>query len=267
MLLKIGSILGVTPPNKYSKWNITYHYYYSLFIFFMVLASSIYSIYFNTNNYKRLGKPEMFVDILTSISLLLQGSAIALSYLTQPKKWYNFINKLERNHCKNNNKTAIAITGIIHLLLVMRITFSWIVWFPMTQIEISKYYIFRIVHKYYGTFSACFIIHINNILRQRFLSIHETLERFKFKYIRIRQIQKLYRELMEIIEDFNPIFGYQIVFILGNTIAALLENFQNAFLRKNIETQRKGMVSAWSLLHSFAITVRIAIYNYFNKII
>lgn len=66
---------------------------------------------------------------------------------------------------------------------------------------------------------------MNAILKHKFSRLNELLKQSKFKCYQTRNVQSGYRKLVEIIDDFNAIFGYPILFIMANTISVILEGF------------------------------------------
>lgn len=258
--LKIGSFCGITPPGKQSTWNATYHYYYSLFLFIALSTFSIVSIYGNVlYHHPSMSKPEILVDSFTCSFLVMQGSTIALSYLTQPKRWGVFVRKIQENFSGGNGKKwyyPFLLLVFAHCVLFSKILWEWIAWFPIVGISVRKNYVFRMVDEYYAMFITCFIVRVNAILKHRFSGLNKLLKQSKFKCYQIRHVQTQYRKLVDVIEDFNAIFGYSILFITANTICVILEGFQNILIYRNMETQKKRMVFIWCALSVFLVTVR-----------
>lgn len=257
ILLRIGSIFGLTPPSKYSKWNTDYHYYYALFLLVVLLICSIYSVFCTVlEYYPVMSKPEMVIDFLNCYFLIMQGTAAVVSYLRHPQLWHRFINGIEDNiHGLKQRYCCLVILGIVHLVTIIRICGRLIIWFPISDIKIDKSYIFRNFHEYYGTFTTCIIVYANYLLMQRFSSMNRELELSRFRYGRVKHIQTIYRKLILIIEDFNTIFGYQTLFIIIGSVIKVLENFQNTFLLKTVGSERKFVVSSWSILSAILRTV------------
>lgn len=71
----------------------------------------------------------------------------------------------------------------------------------------------------------------------------------------LRYIQRVYRILMEVIDDFNSIFGYQMLFIIEHSTVEMLESFQSVFLLNYMAAPWKHLVMTWSTISSTAALV------------
>lgn len=252
LLLKIGSICGITPPNKNSKWNPTFHYYYSLLLITALTSLSIYSIHCNIlDHYPTMGTTAATVDFLTSIFLTLQGTSVAISYLAFPKKWHCFLKHLQegRRPTKSWWRTFCAFLELTmaHLTVFVKVSWQWLTWLPIVKIHIQKYYFFRMFHEYYGLYATCFIVLSNKIMRGRFIWLNQSLKRSKCQQGHLRHLQGVYRRLLGTMEEFNCAFGYQILFVMGNTIAVVLECFLNALKSRNAQIENDSLVFFWAI--------------------
>lgn len=251
ILLKIGSTIGITPPSTHTKWKLNHHNYYSIFLYIAWLVISLYSIYCNIlQRLIQLTKLELALDIASSCSNIMQGTAIALSYLTQSKRCVSFIKKLHPNVYNKNGKKwyKLLVLGFVYCIWYLRIFSYWFTWLPILKLTVLKNYIFRMVFEYYGIFIAIYIVHVNSVLTKKFLYMSEVLKRSRFQINQLRYIQRFYRHLMDVMDDFNSIFGYQILFIIGHSAMETLECFQIVFLLRNIKAPWKKSVIAWSAM-------------------
>lgn len=133
-----------------------------LFLFIALSAVSIVSLYWNTlDHHPNMSKPEIFVDSLTCSFLIMQGSTIAMSYLTQPRRWGVFVREIQENPSGGNGKKwyyPFLFLGIAYCVLISKIYWEWIAWFPIVGISVRKNYVFRMVHEYYAIFITYFIV-------------------------------------------------------------------------------------------------------------
>lgn len=148
-------------------------------------------------------------------------------------------------------------------MLISIYTWQWVVVAAITKVHIHEYQICRMVHEYNGMFSTYLIVHVNKILKQKFVLVNEKLKRSRFiSCSQIRNIQSNYNELTSAIEDFSAIFGYQIMFVLGNATAVLVESVQNAVMFQNLNIPVKNLVIIWSVSVLVSVTVKVALNHY-----
>lgn len=266
VLIKIGSFCGITPPCGQSKWATTYHYPYSLTISIILLAFSVYSVCNNTYKHAVMSAPEIVLEYFAASLVIMQGTACTLSYLLQPKKWRSFITKIHRNFYNNKeeNSRDYIILGIAHCVLIMKATIQWIIFYPIFDMSVNKNYIFRTLYEYNGMIVTCLIIHVNKILTRRFALLNKRLKRSKYSCNYIRSIQSDYKKLVKAIADFNAVFGYQILIVMGNVIVVLVQRFQSALLYKNKDkVYPKNVILIWNVLLLVLVTVKTAFKSFF----
>lgn len=96
-----------------------------------------------------------------------------------------------------------------------------------------EYYIHVVVHEYYGMISTALIIHINCLIKDQLCSACNllkhpiTFEQNLYTVIRTNEFEKAYNRIMVILKDFNYVFGYQIMFIIGYSAAVILNSICN----------------------------------------
>lgn len=261
LLLKIGSIFGITPPNQKSKWNLKTHYYYSSILLFILLVLSVLSVYCSAKfgNIREMRKTEVFVDISTSLSLIAQGTSIATSYLIRPKLWLLFINELQDNNWISAKHTHDFFElGMAHLIFFSKHSLQTITWIAIIGFKKHIFYSFRVFHEYFAMFTTCFVVAANKLMKRKFFALNNSLKRTKCDSEQIKHLQKVYRKLLGIVDDFNCIFGYQILFIVGNTIAVILEGSQNALIFKG--EQNETIVLVWSTLSTSIAMVKFCFF-------
>lgn len=86
------------------------------------------------------------------------------------------------------------------------------------------------------------MVQLNFILRRRYKiladKLVETMDTFELHFKTadvIRDVVKIYKNLNNIVGEYNDIFGYQVLFTLGNTLLSVLQSFDSCLRYKKLE--------------------------------
>lgn len=249
ILLKIGYFCGISPPNKNPQLQTNYHYYYSLLLLLAVQSLSVYSICSNyAGFYREVTETEAFMDFLASSCLSLQAAAIAISFLAYPEQMGLFFKELNDHVRGSNSKRAKNLAFLLlvttHFAIILKFSWEWIAWLPIVKIKLMKNYIFRPLCDYFGMLTTCLIVHVNRVTQRRFSVMNNLLKRRS--YLR-GTLQTSYRQLRDLTDQLNRIFGYKILFNLANTVAIVLESLQALFFHAPNEQEERMNLTIWCL--------------------
>lgn len=250
-LLKITRICGTFPSQQPSRWcNI-----YQFVIFLLNILFSIYSICNNARLwYSRKTTMDTVLELLTSFTALLQGSSIQFSSLWCPNGWRQLYADLIQDDCCNNNNTkklgVYFEIFIAHVFILTKIFYVLWIWIPLIGFEITSNYIFRPINEYYTLISIMLLMHVNTVIRKKFVMVNQILKRTKST----RYIQTVYTRNVRLIDSFNCVFGYQILFLMAHTIATILECLYSSLFHDVSETGYK-QAAMWHGVQSITTIV------------
>lgn len=250
VLLKIARICGTFPFERPSHFA----YYYQIFIVTLNLLWSIFSIYNNTTSNFYENKTSMFVftDLFNSFFIMVHGLSIQLIALWCPSAWRNLYKDLKIGCCKTTTETSIYLEILaVHLYSFVRFIFVNWTYIPIIGIGISKNYIFRNLNEYYSFISIMMVVHVNNIIRRKFRLLNEILRSSNC----VRHVQMNYRKTTHLIDSFNGVFGYQILFIMAHAIVGMLECLNNVLTLHDYTKSKDVKVTLWSTIYSFCLMV------------
>lgn len=251
ILLKIARICGTFPPEKPSKWIYIYH----IFTFAITLFISVISMYFNAIElYSRRDTIDVFVNVLASFFTTVQGLSIQLLTLTNPNGWRQLYEKLDCKQFLTSRKMWVYFEIFaIQALFFLKLSFATWTWLSVGGYTISIKYFYRHLYEHYAIISIAIIVHVNLIIKRKFFAMNSIL--LKRNNDCIRNVQKIHREIVDIIEIFNGVFGYQILFIMAHTIVVMLENANN-FMKSNVFNDAISLkVFLWSAFYGFQVIV------------
>lgn len=244
ILLKIAKFCGTFPSEKPSRLFFCYQF----LIFIMNLLWSSWSIYNVVNEfYFDKTSMDIFIDLLTSFFMLFQGSSIQLISLWCPAGWRNLYEELKIDGCKTSGKFSIYLEiVVVHIYYFAKFAFVCWTWVPLVGFHICKNYAFRNVNEYYSLISTMVLVHVNIIIRRRFLLMNQILKNSNC----VRHVQMSYRKATQLIDNFNCVFGYQILFIMGHAIVVMLESLYNV-----LRFYDNVMITSWSIIYSLTVIV------------
>lgn len=223
ILLKIAKFCGICPLEKRTRFSV----FYQIFILCVTLSLTVISTYlYLGENYHTMSSLRALLNIFTLTFLTIEGIAIQITSLLYPKTWKRLYKELDLNRNGISPKTKIYFElFVIHFLFFGRIVWNLSVWVAISGWKMNSLFIYRIIYEYNAIISVTLMVHINNIIRKRLRCTYGILLKAEKNYqygIRVLQVEIDYRKLLRVLDDFNCIFGYQILFLMGHTIIILL---------------------------------------------
>lgn len=294
ILLKIGSIVGVTPISSLSKIDSIRNK--SFTVLQLVLSTTICtsSIYFNArDSYVNMSKMDMFVDLLPLVFNAMQGVVIITGPLFYSTSWQKLLTALQNNkqlidykksnHIKKEETARVYAELILfHIMFIARFSWDALVWISCRGFYIYKNYLYRMYHEYCAIIAIFLMIHFNLVIQNYFRLLNNILRCTITNYRsqkrndrrmvcalctdifnashEFRNVQTAYRKLSKMISHFNTIFGYQILFLMGYTVAVTLGSLHNTTRYNNFREKIDVMILSWGIISSTIIVVCIVIF-------
>lgn len=288
ILLRIGSVLGVSPMNSLSQIENQPKGSLNLFLLLVSLTMCVFSIYFNVrDNYVNMKQMDVFVDLLSMVVNGILGAVIIIGPLFNSAIWKKLLLELQCNkklmQCDGNKEKEThhqVYTEIIVCHIVFMARFSWdaYVWICCHGIDIYKNYLYRFFNEYCAMIAILIMVHLNLVVKNYFYLLNNALwaivqnsnhcvvekpthlallsaANSYNKVNNIRRVQTAYRKLSKMIDHFNAIFGYQILLLMGYTVAVTLGSLHSALKYNNFNEKMDAMVLSWSVISSTIIVV------------
>lgn len=289
ILLRIAGIFGISPINSLTQIENQAKRTRSLFLLLFSLTMCVSSIFCNASNeYVNMEQMDVFVDLLSMVFNGMLGAVIVIGSLLNSAIWKKLLMELQCNKKllqSNNNKEkenfCLVYAEIIICHVVFCARFSWdaYVWISCRGFNVYKNYLYKFLNEYCAMIAILLMVHINLVVKNYFCLLNNALwtvycvaekptqlalvsatDSYR-KINGIRKVQVAYRKLSKMIEHFNAIFGYQILLLMGYTVAVTLGSLNNALKYNNFNEKIDAMVLSWSVISSTIIVVSIIIFN------
>lgn len=263
VVLRIASLCGICPWRKPTRLSS----FYQIFVTCFTFGISVISIY---KNFNRLSSSTTtsgmttFITLLSSIFSMIQGTSIQIIALLYQNSWKKLIEEL---YVENNLPLSMNINFkilIVHLLIISKHVWSWVIWQGLRKWEYSICYIFKFINEYYAVTLVTLLIHINHALESRLLILKQMLFKVpemppKEITFQLKRIEVTYMRLMQSLNYFNCVFGYSILFIMGNTIGMVLENVHYGLDFHHIGSVQEILFVVWIAASAVVALVEIII--------
>lgn len=260
ILLKFCNMLLLTPNYNYKYQEVvrlSLRKYCSILLCILALVLCFFSHYANPMNVQRLQRYEtskFYLRVGASSLLTIQIIISILGPIIHFHTWdlmlksLNWLDKklkIQRHSNRIDISKRILILVALNLLILSVIAISVFIWLKLTGWYVYKYFALFEVFNY---ISACYIllmVHINNVIKNRFEKIDDFLQQsasheMRYVYyitnsaiiqasrmanlkIKLNMLRKSYKTLVNVINHYNTLFGYQILFQLAHLLASLLE--------------------------------------------
>lgn len=267
ILVKVARFNGICPSEKPTN----FYSFYQICMMCATLGFSVSSIYYaGSKVYSTISTIHIFIDLLTSLFITIEGSSLQITSLLFSTKWRSLLKEF---NFKNGNKNYIASICfemfILHFLFIGRIIWNFFVWSNILGLKFYSYYIFRSIHEYHTMITIVLMVHINRIIKKRFCVMNEilsnTTKKLEWQMHYVRKVEIIYRKLMLVLENFNYVFGYSILFIIGNAVAVILESLRYALQHHSFSSTEDMLIMGWSLTSIVFVLVSFIIkYIIFN---
>lgn len=254
-LLKIARIWGIFPFQKPS-----YPFYvYQALMFFTNLLYSTFSIYRNATHFLNMDEPiSTFIDLTTALITIFMGLSIQLLSLWNPEKWRDLYKHLgidsNSNFITSGKRSVYFEIIIVHIFFCLKIMFAIWVWTPLIGLRFTENYCFRHINEYFSVLLTMILVHINRIMKINFSLMNEGLKRSEY----VKTYQITYGKLLLLIEKFNRVFGYQILFLMGHSIAIMLESLNYSLLFSDLsKTEDLKVLLFYAFYTAIVIVIKL----------
>lgn len=221
-LLKISRICGVFPSEKPSRL----FYSYQVLLFGSTLSFGLFSIYkTHFNNFVEDNSLDIFIKTITlSINVLLSIS-MQFSSLWRPERWRNFYESLKIGCTTDGrrNKSVVLEVLAVNTFFLARLSFVTYALYSLLGMRVVLNNLFIPIIDYYSIIFVLIIVHVNCVIKKKFLLINIFLRRARS----IKQTQECYTKTKLLLDDFNRLFGYQIFYLTIRCIFIILECLHN----------------------------------------
>lgn len=249
-LLKIAQICGTFPSKTISFESFTYQ----LVIITLTLFNGVYSIYTNAVTYDPDKNAIMiFMEFLISSFTVVLGVSIQLISLRHYKICILFFQNLKVGCVKNSNSRKLSVfleLFAVHLAYFTRLSFIVWAWLPLIGTSALNYF-FRHLNEYYSMIYVLLLVHINIVIKRKFLLLNKFLNHSNC----IRYVRQNYGKTLQLINNFNIIFGYQILLIVTHAGIALLECLHDCLRFTDFKSIQNKYILFWDIFYSITITV------------
>lgn len=223
VFLKISKICCVFPTERPSRR----YYSYQVLIFISTLLYGIFCIYNNAVNYTfNKSSLDIFMEALSLSFSVMLGFSIQFPTIWRPDEWRKLYQNLKTGgkEAKTGNKDALFEVLIVHLFFFIRLILTIYAWLTMIGIRAALNHLFRPLVDYFSMIFVLLIVHVNIIIKRRFFLMNLYLKRANC----VRHVQEIYTQTTHLIDDFNTVFGYQILFMMARAISVILECLHNS---------------------------------------
>lgn len=270
-LLQIARFCGIAPPEKPSRLGFLYH----LLVLCVCVGVSVFSmVQTATHRYSSLSTMKIVIDIIPSISVLIQGVSIQASSLLCPSAWHDLLRDLHigSKTGKNGRSGRIHLELVIlHVVFLTRVVWNTAAWSEFIGYDLERYYIFRLIHEYGVWITISLMVHVNLIIKRRFRNISEALKLSPTLFIKtfeaqshvscsyIRHLEVNYRKLTQLVDHFNSVFGYNVMFIMANSVSVVLSCFYYSMTHHDFSVPGNLVLVGWCITAIFIamVTVRV----------
>lgn len=253
-LLKIARVCGTFPSEEPSKC----FYIYQCLLFIWNLSYTVLGIWYNADVYE-MKEVKALAGYLTSFLVAMQGLSFQLMCLCYPEHWRKFYVNLQTHHDKTPIKKRYVFMEvlILYIIICIRIFLVLWTWIKIVGIQILAGYSFRHFNDCYTMVSVLILVHINMVIKRKFLLINKTLRHSHC----IRYAQEVYCGTIKLIQDFSHIFGYQIIIVIANTISILLENLHYVLWYFDYSRDDSIRVLFWYSFYTITLVVIKPLYQ------
>lgn len=252
ILLKVARIFGICPwqtPSYFGR-------FYQIFMLCATFSISIVCIYMNGKAYySNITKMRAFIDLLAVIFTTIQGSVIQITFIVHATSWRNILEEMNIEKEKYSIKTCIVLF-IINFFFIARFAWDTFILFTVVGWKSCVYNMYRAFYQYCGMFSVIMMVYINRAMKKQSRSSYKILFNSTISYNR-RNFERNYRKLLLLLNNFNNVFGYQILFIMAYSIALLLQSLCNSLKFLEADFNRKVLVLSGSIGNTASTLVLI----------
>lgn len=263
VLLTISRFFGISPSKNPSRLNV----YYQVFITSITLCFSLVSIFTNCfNNYAIMTSIHRLIDLLSSTMATTLGVSMQAAALIQAEFWRKLLQELNIESKENLKKRIYYEIFIIHFICIARMIWNICAFTIVVGVEMNKYYLHIMLHEYFGIILTGSIMHINCLIKHKFRLLHKNLltrhDIFHHHISQMKQTERDYRNAMVILDDFNNIFGYPIMFLMGYSLTVMLNSLCVALKFISFNNTNEVLILMCSTINTIFLLVMFAVCTY-----
>lgn len=255
ILLKWASVLSIVPHHAYLAVDVRCISKFTACIFLGACLSLVFANVIC--HYPHMKEMDLWMDTLTTSMKIVLACVLVVRPMSCSQAWQNFFNSLQEvSNNLGSNKKCLHITSkqvifelsVLHMI-IPRNTLKYCLHLAFKDIDNPTQHLFSAyqdVIDYYSGICAILVMHLVLIINHNFKDLNEQLrvsapwsvnEKVEIVCMLseihsngnllviqygIRKMQKNYRDLAKLVEMLNEIFGYQILFLIGNAILVFL---------------------------------------------
>lgn len=275
-LLKISYAFSTAPYYDFGKKEVRrfrFYSFYSICTLSLIIGGFLYSAIFikeDSGSGSQSEQISKFLQMVTALLLAIAASMAASSPLYMSDKWQYLLQQLQNINVKlgyweressENTKKIFALLFLVFLPIVCKDIYCFIAYIHNAASVVPKYFICNTIFECYCFVPTVLMVLLGIILKDKYETVLELLKYSKNNcnagvftkksgYINIdelfndhatydnylRRIAKLFRLLNSILENYNLVFGYQMLFMLGYTLLSVLETFDYCLKYKQLSS-------------------------------
>ncbi|XP_045467601.1 uncharacterized protein LOC123676012 isoform X1 [Harmonia axyridis] len=235
----LGTILGICPRNEQhicrKRGKKTHHFkIYTSFIILLMLWQFAYFVWLVLGDYYVEGLFIKFLIELLDVAVLTMDITLTIFFInfTQHKKWKSmnkYLNVVENqliSYCASIDSGILGhvYIDICFITVIITITNASMLWIFCSH---SRCFFFLHIQKVYGCYMIVLVYLIVTRIRNGLTKLHAFLEgltpskigeedsnvKFIQPYNSYSEFMKCYRIIYDVVQFFNDIFGYHMVFL------------------------------------------------------
>lgn len=245
VLWQIAKNLAIFPSGKQSRCFCCYQIFVS---FIMLIYSAAYLHWIITIMYPRQNSIDVFTDILVWLISILELFSFQVFAICYSDGWRN----LYQNLSVNQGEVAVGKIRIyleifaLHSIFLTKAALDFWTWVPVIGISHFAFYVYGCFIDYCTLIYVFILIHINIVIKKKVCQISTTLKHSR----NARNILTLYRNTIQLVDDFNMIFGYQLLLTIGQSFATMLQSLQGIFFFNRVDSSGNMRVLYWQIFYS-----------------
>lgn len=257
-LLKISYVFSTAPYYDFKAKEIRKFKLYTTYsscTFLLIIIGFLYSsIFISDDGAKGSSQSQQIGSLLEMLASLLLAIATLTAVsgaLFKSDKWYYLLEQLENVDVKlgffENDSATVAKGIYVKLLLIYlpKVCKDIYCIYAYSSTNLPKYLICNTIFEYYCFAPTLLLVSLALILKDEykavmgFLNNHQKSEiipennfviselftHYTTPGSYLRSMSKMFRLLNTILDNYNHIFGYQLLFMLGHTLLSVLQTF------------------------------------------
>lgn len=251
ILFQLATLLALLPPYDFRAYkfkNTIWYKIYSIVILVTFSAAFVYSLKGKINEvYPTMKTTIMVVNVLASVSYYVLNITSVMS-----KTFFNFhnLNNMVKNlvfidkklyvynlRLKTTNRLFLIEITLQHIMIFSLFAYDFFVWSCIISYTAHKYLLFEILQKYHTHILVCLMYNLILCIKNRYSTLNELLSEvvLKRKIVRFtdnirthinslnfKEVAMLLTKTNEMVDLFNDIYGWVMLFLNINIIASFL---------------------------------------------